>query len=457
MAIQGLSTALTGLYAAQKAIDTTGNNIANANTEGYTRQRVNNSPIGSNMVSYWSELMPVGTGVTIDNIQRIRDEYLEKNVLASQGKSAFADRSAQTYGSIEGVFNEPSDTAIQSQLAGFWKTWDALAKNPGDAAARRSIVETASTLTSGFQSASAALENQRQGSIEELKANAIEINSLASSIAELNKSVQSARATNGDINNLTDQRDLLVKKLSALADITTNTSETGVVTVSVGGSQLVKGTKAEKLEVDDSGNPVVLRFDDKDGDPTTGRLANLSGGDTGALLESVNSTIPRYQTMLDSAANAVMGAVNAAHTSGKDQYGNPGIAFFTGTTAANMNVNAAIAADPKLIAASSATGGPLDGSNADAIGKLATGTSSPEGRYRELVNVLGIEAQRATRQAEIQKTIATSDVSNATSVSGVNIDEEMTNLIQFQTAYAANAKYLNAINETLDSLLSILR
>lgn len=454
--MQGISVALSGLYAAQKAMDTTGNNIANVNTPGYSRQRVDLQAIGSKMSSMHGDINATGLGVRIEQIARLRDQYLEMTALSENGKGGYTDRAAEIFNNIETTFGEPSDTGIQRQLVDFWKTWDAIASSPRDAAVRTGAVQTAQTLVSTLSATSKALQTQRDNTISELRGTLEEINSIAKNLAEINKTLLKVDASDGNSNNMMDTRDQLIAKLSTLADITVNEADNGSIGISLGGATLVRGDRAKSLELDDSGTPAVLRWNDGDNDASTGFEAYVASGKTGALMDAINVSYPKYRDLLDTTAKSVIDVVNAQHQLGKDLDGNPGGPFFTGTTAASMAIHPDIVADPRKIAAADLAAGNLDVSNADKISKLGLLVDGPDSKYRQLINGLGIESQRATRNKEIQTNITKAANDSAESVSGVNLDEEMTNLMRFQHSYSASAKYLSTLNQVMDSLLSIV-
>lgn len=456
---QGLNTALTGLYAQRQALETTGNNISNANTEGYTRQRVDMQSISSSITpSFWSVANKVGLGVTIKDVTRIRDAFLESRSLQEHSSQGKLLRSQDTMATIELSFGEPGDNGLQAQLSEFWSAWDDVANNPGKPATRSGVIEQAKTLVAGFQQAASDLEDLAASSLDKLKSDVKAINAMAQNIADLNSAIQSAVNVGSSPNALLDQRDLLVNKMSDLANITVQNTDSGSVAISIGGVPIVRDNRVTPMQVDDTGASVVLRWD-ADGSAATvtdGTIATVTSGDMGGLMESILTTIPKYQAMLDSVANALITAVNTQHASGLDQNGNPGGAFFTGTSAATIAVAAPVLGDPSLIAAAGAGGGELDQENARAMAALADSSTGPDVEYREMINVLGVEAQRVNRQVDIQEGIVEAIDGARLSVSGVNLDEEMTNMIKFQRAYDASAKYLNALNEALASLLSII-
>jgi flagellar hook-associated protein 1 len=457
---QGLSTALTALYANQQALDTTGNNIANVNTEGYSRQSVMMDPAsGQTVPSFWTTGSRVGTGVNVTNIVRLRDEFLDNRSLTEHGTSGNLTQMASTYNTLELTFKEPSDTGIQEQLAKFWASFDDVANNPTDVSARTSVIEQAKTLVNGLQQASSDLDELSTATLTGLKNNVKQLNAYAKSVADLNQAIQSAYQGGSTPNALLDQRDLLVSKMSDMAGVSVQQTQNGSIAVSVGGVPIVRDNTTRTLQVDDSGSPVQLRWDG-DHDPDTqneGPKALVTGGTLLGQVTTLNTTIPKYKTLVDNVATNLISTVNSQHAAGLDAYGNPGGAFFTGTNASTIDVSSTLAADPKLFAAAGAGGGSADQENARKLAALADSQTGPDNQYRLLVNTLGVESQRATNQADIQSSIVQSVDSARDSVSGVSLDEEMANMVKFQKAYSASAKYLNVMNDVLDTLINLVR
>ena len=252
---------------------------------------------------------------------------------------------------------------------------------------------------------------------------------------------------------------MLVGKLSDLVGITTQANDANGLTILVGGSSLVRDNEARQLQVDDTTATVAVRWDE-DGNQSTvtdGQRVLLNGGDAGGQVDVINNIVPKFQAMLNTFVTSLKTTVNTQHQAGQDLNGTAGIAFFTGTNASDISINATVAADTSLVAASKSGGAALDSDNASAMANLASLVNGPDSSYRQLVNVLGLDAQRVNSQAKIQQNITNSVDGSVQSVQGVNLDEEMTNLVQYQRAYESAAKYLNIVNSTLDSLMSILR
>lgn len=456
---QGLSTALTALYANQQALDTTGNNIANVNTEGYSRQTVVMQPNGGLLNAFWSTGSKVGTGVDVTNIMRLRDDFLDSRSITEHGTQGNLTALKNTYDTLELTFKEPSDTGLQEQLADFWNAWDDAVSGNGDGASRINIIEQAKTLATGIQQAASDLDELSDTSTTDLQNSVTQLNAYARSIADLNQAIQSSYQAGQTPNNLLDQRDLLVSKMSDLAGVTTKKLDNGSIDVSVGGISIVRDSIVRPMQVDTSSGTPVLRWDADGNEATTtdGIVARVSSGKVAGLFTSITETIPKYQSLLDDFAANLVATVNAQHALGVDKSGNPGGVFFTGTTAATLNVDTTLAADPSLIAIGALGGGSSDIENARAMANLANSASGPDTTYRKLINTLGTESQRATTQSGIQDTIVHTVDNQRDSVSGVSLDEEMANMIKYQKAYSASAKYLSVMNDVLDSLIGLVR
>lgn len=455
---QGLSTALSALYAFQQGLDTTGNNIANVNTEGYSRQRVNLHPLeGQTVGSFWSIPPKVGIGVTVDSIMRTRDQFLDARSLQEHSSQGQLARNAQAMSELELIFAEPSDTGLQAQMAQFWSAWDNV--NDANLAPRTQIVENAKTLVTSIHDARISLDKMESAAISAMRNDVGQLNAWADQVAGLNANIRTALQAGQQPNALMDQRDLLISKMSDLADVLVSPTEWGSVAVTIGGVPIVRDDRATHLEVDLSGPQAVLRWD-KDGDPnvvTNGLVAHVNGGKIAGQLEIANETVPRYIANLDSLVSRLVNLVNTQHQAGEDIDGNAGVPFFSGTTSADVEVTASLAANPRLVAAAKAGGGPLDNENARAMAMLASAQLGPDSFYRDMIDQLGVESQTAANRHRIQRSITQSVDAQRDSVSGVSLDQELTNLVRYQQSYAAAARYVNALNTTMDALLGMVR
>jgi flagellar hook-associated protein 1 FlgK len=455
----GLNTARTALWAAQRGLDVSGQNVANVNTAGYSRQRVEQQSVsGGTVPAVHSVSDGLGGGVNADTVIRIRDAFLEARAQTEHASTAQLTVRSDTLSQIEQAFREPGDTGIQSMLADVWAGWSDVANNPKELGARSQVIESMQTLAAGIRTTSAALDQQRDQTIDSVETLAQDVNKALSSVAELNDAIKRASMAGLPANELADKRDALVLSLSEKIGATSSPGGLGMVDVLVGGSTMVSGGKAMQVAYD-TAVPAVLTTA-----PGGSKLA--VGGTAGGLIEALG-TITEYQADLDERATDLAAAFNTAHAEGYDQSGAVGTPLFGaadgGTiTAGNLTLKVT---DPGLIAAAatkpivldSSPTTPIvssDGGNADAFYKLSLAANGVDANYRKMIVRLGVDASVATRNVEVQSVIANQVDSSRESVSGVSLDEEMTNMMSFQHAYSAASRMVTAIDEALDVLIN---
>jgi flagellar hook-associated protein 1 FlgK len=447
----GINTALTSLYAQRRALDVTGQNIANANTEGYSRQRVDmQSQVGSMSAAMYARTDGLGTGVSVSGVQRIRDEYLENRGRSEHAKSTYLAAQTSAYTAIEDVFAEPGDTALAAQFQDMWGGWNDVANNPHLAATRSTLIQQSSTVADGLNSAYASLAGQWEQNRTQLSAYVEEVNVAAASIAQLNDSIVKARASGLSVNELEDRRDLQAMKLAQLAGATAAKRENGAMDVFVGNSTLVSEFTTRNLEV--SG---AARLQDQSVDPMTLRWADTgtavqAGGTMGAMADTLTTIIPAISDALDAVAANLSDTVNALHRGGYSADGSTGLDFFSGTTAATIRV---AVTDPAQVAVSAAPG-TLDNAVADAIADVGSAPTGPDRQYQGMIGQLGVAAQAAGRRAEIQANVTEQVDRSREAQAGVNLDEEMTNLLTYQRGYEAASRVLTTIDSMLDQLIN---
>ncbi|HET8976855.1 MAG TPA: flagellar hook-associated protein FlgK [Solirubrobacteraceae bacterium] len=425
----GLNTALEGLQASQAAIDTTGENIANANTPGYTRQVVNTAasdPIviqGRNPQGGGTQL---GTGVDITSISRIRDQFLDVQYRAQNTVASNANTMATQLQQVQTALNEPSSDGLQAQLSSFWSAWTSLAQSPTSAAAQQAVVDAGQTLASTFQSVSAQMttvQTQAAQQYATLTGTNGQVEQDANQIATLNTQIAQATQAGQTPNTLLDQRDQLVDDLSGLAQVSVTPHSDGTVDVNFGdaATPLVKGSTVTW--------------------PQT--LTSKAGGQLGALLNlsdtSSSGTIQQYLNSLNGVAKQVIDSVNGLQP--------PSSPFFGGTDASSITVTAS---PSSITTSSSSTSGPdLAQSIANLSGQGA------DQSYAAFVAQVGGSVQAAQNTQTTQQAILTAVSNQRQSVSGVSLDQEMTNLIQYQQAYQASARVMNAISTTFSDLMNV--
>lgn len=443
----GLRIALSSLYAQRKALLVTGQNIANVNTDGYSRQRVELiADSGPATPARESRYPGPGMGVLTGDTTRLRDQFLELRGYQEHAVEAGLKESQSVLARIELAFDEPSDNGISALISGFLAAFDDVANDPEGMAARAQLVEQGKTLMGGFAQLDAALESQRTSSIRELDSVIGEVNQAAARIAELNQHIGSAINNGFSPNELMDQRDLLIAGLAEQVGVTVRPSENGMVDLFVGGTAIVRGTHVSPLRLEVGTDPAQTVRVSWAADSYAAGITGAAGG----LLAGINDVIPRYRDGLAAVAQQVADDVNALHRTGYALDGSTGRDFFVADPTGRFEVDPAIAADPALVAASPAAGTTRDGSLAARIAEL-TGVADT---YQRLVVKLGVETQATNRRVEVQAAIVAHVDGARESAAGVNLDEEMAAMLQYQHAYDAAARFLTAVDQTLDTLIN---
>jgi flagellar hook-associated protein 1 FlgK len=443
----GLRIALSSLYAQRKALQVTGQNIANVNTEGYSRQRVEMvANAGPSTPAIESRYFGPGMGVLTDDTTRLRDQFLEVRGYQEHAVEAGLKESQSVLSRIELAFDEPSDDGLATLINSFLAAFDDVANAPSDLAARAQLVEQGKTLMAGFTQLDAALATQRQSSIEELSSLVDEVNQAATRIAELNQNISSAINNGFSPNELMDQRDLLIAQMAEQVGVTVRPGENGTVNVFIGGTAIVRDTHVSPLRLEVGTDPaqtvrVVWAADSYPAGVT---------GAAGGLVSGANDVIPRYRAGLADVAQQLADDVNAVHRTGYALDGSTNRDFFVTDSSGRIVVDPAIAADPRLVAAAASAGATRDGSVAQQLAELTAASDT----YHRLVVGLGVESQAVNRRVDVQAAIIEHVDAARESAAGVNLDEEMASMLQFQHAYDAAARFLTAVDQTLDTLIN---
>jgi flagellar hook-associated protein 1 len=436
----GLETTLRGILAQQLAIDVTGHNIANANTVGYTRQQAvmaPTEPYAEPGVTRPPQAGQLGTGVDVQSYQRVRDSFLDIQYRAQAMRQGMATATQDGLQQVQTAFNEPSDQGLSSLLQSYWSSWQDVSNSPEDMATRQTLAQNASALAAGFNQLASQLSTVQTQTGQNVTMTIDQVNQIGGQIAQLNDAIMKDTVTGDHPNDLLDQRDTLIDQLSQLGNVTVTNTTLGQVDVSIGGGSLVSGATSATLAESD--------------------MSSLTSGKLAGLIQLRDTTIPGYQSSLDTLAATLASATNTQHAAGFDLTGTKGGTFFTGTTAATLGVNPAIIANPALIAAS-ANGQPGNAGNADALAGIRNqaliGASTIDTSYAQLVTQVGSDTQQAGRDKDTADLLTGSIDDRRQSVSGVSMDEEMTNLVKFQRGYQASARAMSAMDEMIDQLIS---
>jgi len=455
-----LNTGRTALLTQQKAIDVTGHNIANVNTDGYSRQRVNmetNEP-------YSSQPGQTGTGVRAAEIQRIYERFLGAQINNENQNLGNWETQKGVLERVEIIFDESSGYGLNQAMSEFWNAWQDLANNPSDFAGRAALLAKSETMTATFNNIYSNLEQIQTDIDTSIMGTVKEINSIAEWIAGLNQKIALTEVGGQNANDYRDSRDLLLKELSLKIKIDSFENSDGKVTVLVaGGRPLVENISSWNLSTqpDVDSDFQNIAWTDSDGN-LVDITDSISGGKLKGWLEARDVTIPDYLSKLDNLAEGIITEVNDLHKAGLglNDVSVAGRNFFAGTTATNMAVDVD---DVNNIAAAGSLDG-LPGGNSNAIEianlqnalKMNSDTATFDDYYNSLVSDVGSGVQKATVNFDHQSSMVTHLDNYRESVSGVSLDEEMVNLIKFQHGYNAAARLISVADELLDRVISMV-
>jgi flagellar hook-associated protein 1 FlgK len=456
-----LSLGARSLSTYRKAIDTTGHNLANVNTEGYTRQRL---LIEATTVDggAWG---PIGTGSEAVKIVQLKNQAATKQL--------------QTEASIEGSLSAKQDALQQAQvflqesidrngttgtntkgisqgLADFFAAAQSVATTPGDLAQRSVFLEKAQDLATKFNTVDSRLASLQGGLNERVMAEVEQANGLLQEIAKLNSAIVGEEALSSSFaNDLRDSRQLKIEALSKLVKVDTAEQENGAVNISVGGTLLVEGKEVSSaLESFDSGDgSVVVR--------ANGAALSITGGSIHGTMSVRDGEIAALRDQVNTLAATFITEVNEVHEQGFGLEGSTGANFFNGANAADIAVNPALKSNPKLFQAAGVAGEAGNNTVAKAIAGLSTAKHAAldglsfSNKQAQTVAALGQQVANANSELTDQKTISQFVRDQRDSVSGVSIDEEMTNLIMFQSAFQASAKLISMTDEMLATIIEM--
>lgn len=445
-----MSNALRGLNTYTTAINVTNSNITNADSDGYTRQQ--------------AVIQATGTGTSdVSSIRRVYDSFLTSQLNSSTQELGKWTAEQECLTGIEEIFTSDDSTGLDAVMTDFWNSWEDLVSDPSSTTVRSTLAAAAGSLADTLNQMSGSLSSMQESIDDEIAATVDEVNQYLEQIAELNEQLANSSNSDETVNTLKDEIDSAVSSLSSLIDVSTYTNSQGQVCVQMAdGHTLVEGGTAWTLSTAANTSTGLLDITLTDGSGGSEAITDdISGGELAGYLEVRDELIPEYQSSLDDLAGAIITAVNTLHEAGYDLNGDEGAAFFTGTSAADIAVSSAILDDPSLIAASS-DGSAGDSTQAGAIanlqgsGLLNSGKSTCSEYYESLVTQIGAKVSSVESTCNAQSEAVQSFQDQISSVSGVSLDEEETNLVLYQNAYTASAKMISILDEMLQEIIDMV-
>lgn len=457
--LRSLDIARKALWASQLGMDVTSNNIANVNTLGYSRQRVNTSPA----MSLDLQQGQLGLGVNVDSITRIKNNLLDQQYRDNQDRLGYANTKESIYTQIETILQDPGENSIGSLMNDFFLEFSSLASDPENMTTRLNVRQKAKTLVEGFHSKNNQLQLLKSSVKNETESALKSINGITKQIAELNGQISRAEVGKSGANNLRDRRDVLLDKLSEYLKINVTETKQGEVIVSAEGMNLVSHKTSFNLSLESNSGSVAPEIKITN---TAGKKNTFKYGKLGSLLEMYNQQLPKFKAKLDSLAFKIADHVNNLHRAGQTlPEGNPpstqqGISFFVGTTAEDLNLSDKILEDVGNIAAST-SGEPGDGDTALAIANLKEnrimngGNESLNDFYTGVVKEVSFNIEKAGNSVTNQELLINQIENQRQTESGVSLDEEMTNLMKYQRSYQAAAKVIRAADQILETIINL--
>lgn len=444
------------LNANQVGINTTGQNIANVNTPGYTRRSVHLAETAPNQFGNYS----VGTGVTVAGVQAYRDRFIESRIQTETGIAGRLNAQRDTLSQVENALQGSENSNVQTSLSGFLGAFRDLEASPNSVPLRSIVAQKGASLANSLQVTRGRLDDIRRTTDSQMRSTVDQTNSLSQKIADLNKQIKATEASGGDAANLRDQRGEFVNQISELTGARSTENSDGTITLTVGeGRAIVSGDTAKNLIVNDT-PPLGLGAITLDGEP--------AAFDEGAIrgFQNAISSVTEQIGALDGLAAQIVTRVNALHTTGTDLDGNPAVKFFNDTppvTAANISINPAITGNPRLVSASPLAQPGQSGTIAGEIANLLTDSNTTVGTrtgsfgtiFNSLLTEAGEQVRAADDSLQIQSVVIAQATAQREAVSGVSLDEEAINLMQYQKAYEAAARFIKIADEMTQTILSL--
>ncbi len=477
----GLEIGYRGLVTHQKNLDITGHNIANASTPGYSRQRceiTETDPFTYPAFNRPNAAGQIGTGVDVTSVSRIRDQLIDGLIQNETMTSGYWESRRDMLDQAELILNEPADSNIRTSFDSFWTALENLANDATSMSARSDLLQQALSMTAQIRSDYSREQALRTDANQRIINYVTDINKIAVQIAGLNDQIGKISALGDNPNDLMDQRDQLVENLSKMINISYTTDSMNRIKVTVSGVALVDGSVANKINtVLNPSDPgmVNLVWQNPEPKPNPPLPVQVTNGNLQGLLEMRDQDIPQILNDLNNFAGTLISSVNALHVTGFGLDGSTGNNFFKGTGAMDIDVDDQIAdttIDPatnsqmglqRIACSSSSLQLPGNKEIIEAICDLkqmrimTANTETMNDFLGTFVNNIGEKSSVAQTKADHQTLLIQNLDQRRQSISGVSMDEEMTNMVKFQQGYNAAAKIISTMNEMLDVVINKLK
>jgi flagellar hook-associated protein 1 FlgK len=463
-----LDMAARSLSVQQEATEVAGQNLANASNAAYARQQL----VVQSATPLQTSLGQEGTGVDAIAITEVRNSILDNQIQAEasvtgslsaqqsslQEAEAYLDEQMSAQSSTgSSAASASSSNGLAAALSGLFDSFQSLSTNPSDLSQRQAVIAAAQQLAGQFNQVSSQLGQVQSGLNASIQSDVATANQDLSGIASLNQQIIQAQAGGGTANDLVDQREQLIENLAGTANLSLADDSNGGIDVSIGGVTMVSGENmVDSLTTADAANGNATVQDANSSAP----LALTSGSIEGEMTAR-DGALAGLQGGLDTLASQLITNVNQIYSAGYDLNGNTGQNFFVGSNAATIGVSSSLASDPTQFQASAAAGATGDNTIALSLAQLANqNISALDGQtlsqsYAQNVANLGDAISSVNDQLNNSQAVSQMLTTQRASASGVNIDQEMTNLLQFQKAYEASAELVTTVNQMLQALVTM--
>ncbi|MGE4284118.1 MAG: flagellar hook-associated protein FlgK [Clostridia bacterium] len=491
--------ARTGMYVSERGLYTTGHNISNVNTAGYSRQQTIIAETAPSSIGRFL----VGIGADVQQTRQVRSQFLDNTYRQQSELFGYAEARSSVVEEIETILPEPSNTSLSSVIDKFFKSWEELSKDPGSLTVRASVRQRSIEFVDMVNHIGDQLNRLQNDTNMEIKNTIGDINSTAKQIAELNQKIMKVEGSGDQANDFRDERNLLLDDLSQMINIDISEKANGTVDVAIGGIYLVNGLKTNAIKADYNSNQSIFytaKWENNDAfvQVRGGRLKGLieARGDVDGYKGSVGNGSPVEGTDVNTDAalpgykfnpsteniiselrnginimvNLMTRKVNELHSGGVGLDGSSGVELFTKIDESlplemsNIQVNPLFNDDNGLnkIAASATGAGKNDNQVAQEIADLRSLKFFQDGNvtvdidtyYSGIVSWVGAVGQEAGGLSDNQYTLLVQLQNNRDSLSGVSLDEEMTNMMKYQHAYNASARVINIVDEMIDQIVN---
>lgn len=444
------NVSLSGMAAAQSGIKVTQQNISNMNTEGYARQRMELTEIGTSSGSGING--KVGSGVKIEDIKMVTDKILQNNYNNQNSKVNYFGELEGTLHEVETVMGDFTTGKLGNMMQGFFQSWEELSKFPEESAYYFSMVGETTKLTQKINEMGSELSRIEQDTIMDTTSQVGQVNAIISNLASINQKMNNSGQHIP--NSLLNERDREIEKLSQYLDIEVSHENDNpeIVTLRSGGVFLVSNEDKFPLKLVKTEDGSFISNGTSRLEPTWGKIK--------ASTEATNGYLQKYRDDLDTFTEQLMSQVNAIHSAGFSRDGDTGIDFFVGAGSKTIQINPLLQADVSKVATSSVNGVEGNSEVAKQMAKAIEGEVVNGMNFRNFVNgySMGMAQDLNTTRAQIsiQSQVLEGVLEQKESVQGVNLEEEMSNLMMYQKMFSANAKTINVLKEIDDAILQLV-